>query len=67
MSSYLAVPIDIKEEVIEEEDDKGDKEMFDNLATLAEVSLATAGKLEADQRYSSFTVLKGSGREVKGK
>ena len=36
----------------EEEEDKvenNSKEMFDSLATLAEVSLATAGKLEADQ------------------
>ena len=36
----------------EEEEDKVEnncKEMFDSLATLAEVSLATAGKLEADQ------------------
>ena len=32
-----------------DEKDERDKEMFDNLATLAEVSLATAGKLEADQ------------------
>jgi hypothetical protein len=32
------VPIDIKEEVVAED-------MFDNLATLAEVSLATAGQL----------------------
>lgn len=33
------VPIDIKEEVIE-------NDIFDNLSTLAEVSLATAGQLE---------------------
>ena len=39
------------EEYEEEEEDKveNNKEMFDSLATLAEVSLATAGKLEADQ------------------
>lgn len=36
------VPIDIKEEVVEA--DKSS--MFDNLSTLAEVSLATAGQLE---------------------
>lgn len=37
------VPIDIKEEVIEADSKQS---MFDNLSTLAEVSLATAGQLE---------------------
>ena len=38
--------IDIKEEVIEHEtESKKHEDMFDNLATLAEVSLATAGQL----------------------
>ena len=62
LERQITVPMNIKEEVIDddvedidEEDegemevDKRDKEMFDNLATLADVSLATAGKLEADQ------------------
>ena len=62
LEQQITVPMNIKEEVIDddvedvdEEDegemevDKRDKEMFDNLATLADVSLATAGKLEADQ------------------
>ena len=40
----------IENEEYEEEDKvENNKEMFDSLATLAEVSLATAGKLEADQ------------------
>ena len=37
--------LDIKEEVIEHETEKPEVDMFDNLATLAEVSLATAGRL----------------------
>ena len=66
LERQITVPLDIKEEVIDDDDDddiedideedevemevdKRNKEMFDNLATLADVSLATAGKLEADQ------------------
>ena len=63
LEQQITVPMNIKEEVIDDDDvedvdeedegemevDKRDKEMFDNLATLADVSLATAGKLEADQ------------------
>merc|ERR1719510_1049886 len=64
MNNPSKVAVEIKEEIIdddeeelenveyEEEEDKvenNSKEMFDSLATLAEVSLATAGKLEADQ------------------
>ena len=64
LEQQITVPMNIKEEVIDDDDDvedideedegemevdKCDKEMFDNLATLADVSLATAGKLEADQ------------------
>ena len=63
LEQQITVPLNIKEEVIDDDDvedideedegemevDKRDKEMFDNLATLADVSLATAGKLEADQ------------------
>ena len=63
LEQQITVPLNIKEEVVDDDDvedideedegemevDKRDKEMFDNLATLADVSLATAGKLEADQ------------------
>ena len=63
LEQQITVPLNIKEEVIDDDDvedvdeedegemevDNRDKEMFDNLATLADVSLATAGKLEADQ------------------
>ena len=63
LERQITVPMNIKEEVIDDDDvedvdeedegemevDKRNKEMFDNLATLADVSLATAGKLEADQ------------------
>ena len=38
------VPIQIKEEVVE--NSNVEKNMFDNLATLAEVSLASEGQLE---------------------
>ena len=43
----VTTAIDIKKEVItEDETEEDSKSMFDNLATLAEVSLASAGQLE---------------------
>ena len=40
------VPIDIKEEVVDHDSIDSKNTIFDNLATLAEVSLASAGQLE---------------------
>jgi len=39
-------PVQIKEEVITEDTDNSSQSMFDNLATLADVMLASAGQLE---------------------
>ena len=43
MLEEIPEEIDIKEEIIEPKNSPAVPEMFDNLATLAEVSLATAG------------------------